>query len=502
MGLGADADAQPTKPQGTPVASQAELHIVGPGGALLEVDGALALSRTPPPAVGAGDPEAYQVFVSAKSPSTLPTNVSLTSHRAPESGPARQALEVLADVSLVDAPCPAVLGANLTCKRSGPIRLVFDEVDRRHPLLEARSMRAELGGAVSVSADGVASLVHRVGGESGRHRATLRVRLVRMLPKGPAPIGRDDADAVRLAREEIDRANGVWGACGLSFGVPGKVDVAVVDPPPPHLLSIGCDAPALALGGDIRFGIDGREIAVSIAPGTTPRGVARVVERTLDKVGYRATTSDNRSPHASSLGGSDVLVRRSDGALATLSPPKVGAISTDGALDVCIGRVALEDGLQHFTDADAISGTIEERTLVKAFDDGDPSTVEVLVIPSFGGDARIGESFIFLEHGAIRNVVLEDRAGFRAHQASFTLAHELGHVLLDQPGHPDDFGADTPTSLMDADAVDPSAFGPRRLSAAECARAHVQSGARSVSRAIEPWPLAPLPSPKKAKAAR
>ena len=69
------------------------------------------------------------------------------------------------------------------------------------------------------------------------------------------------------------------------------------------------------------------------------------------------------------------------------------------------------------------------------------------------------------------------------------LAHELGHVLLDLPGHPDDFGVDRPSDLMDADAADPSIFGPRRLSSAECERAVRQSGPGAAVPLLEPWPL-------------
>jgi hypothetical protein len=383
-----------------------------------------------------------------------------------------------------------------------PLRLVFDDVDRRHPLLAGRSLLAELGGAVTVNGPSVTTSTRRVETELGRHTARLRVRLVRMLSKGPPPLGRDDEDAVKLAREEVERASSVWGTCGISFGAKSKVDVKVVDPPPPFLLSLGCEAPAIATGGDLHLAVDGRDLVVKLPAGATPREAARLVEIAIDKMGFRATVSDNRATPASSMASADVLVSRPDGTLATLTAPKSGSVSSDASLDACIGRVALDDGLQHFTDADAVAGTLEERTLVKALDDGDPSTIEVIVIPSFGGDARIGESFIFVEHGAIRNIVLEDRAGFRAQKASFTLAHELGHVLLDQPGHPDDFAGDTPTSLMDSDAVNPTAFGPRRLSFAECKRAHTQSGPSSLSRIVEPWPLAPLNAPKKGKSDR
>ena len=80
----------------------------------------------------------------------------------------------------------------------------------------------------------------------------------------------------------------------------------------------------------------------------------------------------------------------------------------------------------------------------------------------------------------------------RTGRASFALAHELGHVLLDDPGHPDDFGVDAPTRLMDADAANASAYGPRRLIASECSRAVLQSGPGARLALLRPWPLGPL----------
>jgi hypothetical protein len=132
---------------------------------------------------------------------------------------------------------------------------------------------------------------------------------------------------------------------------------------------------------------------------------------------------------------------------------------------------------------------VEERTLVKAYDDGDPTTVDVLLIPAFGGAGRIGESFVDEEGAAIQNTVILDRASVRAGARSYVLAHELGHVLLDLPGHPDDYGVDRPSDLMDADAADPTIFGPRRLSIEECERAVRQSGPQTATPLLSAWPL-------------
>jgi hypothetical protein len=93
----------------------------------------------------------------------------------------------------------------------------------------------------------------------------------------------------------------------------------------------------------------------------------------------------------------------------------------------------------------------------------------------------------------VRNVVVLDRAGIRMRSSSRTLAHELGHVLMDLPDHPDDYGVDTPTLLMDSDASDESAFGPRRLTLDECARVIRQAGPEARVPLLSNWPLAPIP---------
>jgi hypothetical protein len=172
-------------------------------------------------------------------------------------------------------------------------------------------------------------------------------------------------------------------------------------------------------------------------------------------------------------------------------------LSSDATLSVCLGEVSLGDGLAHFDDLDAVAGTIEERALVKAYQDDDPGTIDVFVVPSFSKTGRIGESFIDTDGSAIQNVVIVDRAGIRAGSRSYALPHEIGHVLLDMPGHPDDFGVDRPWVLMDADAADATIFGPRRLSVGDCERAVRQSGPASGSSLLVPWPL----GDKKAKQA-
>ena len=82
---------------------------------------------------------------------------------------------------------------------------------------------------------------------------------------------------------------------------------------------------------------------------------------------------------------------------------------------------------------------------------------------------------------------------------SATLAHEIGHVLMNAPGHPDDYGIDTPTRLMDSDGADASPFGPRRLTVEECVRAIEEAGPKARVPLLAPWPLTPLVPPLPSK---
>lgn len=474
------------------------LHLVDGDGD--EVDLArshASLQRTPPdrlrddPFASNGDPDALR-FVIEGLAADLPPSLSLLSY-----GAQGLPLDALSALPLGRGACPHGTEGGMTCVSTWPIRAVGDDIDRTHPLVAARSLKAELGGSLAI-VSGVNEKLQRIRvlgprktpiGPVDRYRARLRFFLVRHTPHGPPPVGQDDAAAVEVARAEVEHANALWGACGVSFGPPRELWVRVVDPPPPHMLAMGCDHGLPASGGTIRVRVDGRAVVANVARGMLPSAAARAVAAAIVRSGFEVRVSDNPGMGAGAYGTSDVLVRRKGGELATIETPGRGPVSSDATMTACIGRVDLDDGLQHFSDVDAVTGTVEERALIKAFDDGDPKTIEVFLVPSFRGGGRVGESFIAADGGAVRNVLIEDRAGVRLDRASFPLAHELGHILLDDPGHPDDFGVDTPTRLMDADAANPSAYGPRRLLVDECTRAIRQSGPNSPVPLLTPWPI-------------
>lgn len=444
------------------------------------------------------DPDALRVVLALPGASLsveTPRDLAVESFSA--SG---EPLDLLAGVALGPAACPTEVRAPARCFASAPLRFAADAVDRTHPLVERRSLLAEVGGAVVVRSGGAKLSAIRVlgprtspAGPIGRLRARIHAYVVRTQRGGAPSIGGTDSGATQTLRSELAMASAIWGQCGVSFGDARSLDVTVVDPPLPHLLAIGNDLGLPASGGELRVRADGNAITVRLRSGATPRTIASDLAQAIERVGLRAVVSPNARIPPGAGASVDVLLRRKNGAIAAFEAPLGGGpLSTDATLSVHIGYVDLADGLQHFRDVDSVSGTIEERTLLKSLDGDAPGTIAVVVVPAFEGTTRIGESFIRSDGSSLRNIVLLDRSGIRARRSSLTLAHELGHVLLDQPGHPDDFGFDTPTRLMDSDASDASVFGPRRLTVEECAQVVLQSGPDARKSLLVRWPIGPM----------
>lgn len=463
----------------------------------------VALDRTPPArldmdpspsSMQSDDPDAVRVVVSLHGdplPSDSPRSASLESLGA--LGAWLGALPLV----LSPATCGADGGTN--CWTSAPLRLVVDTVDRDTPVASERSLLAQVGGALVLRWNGNKAQMIRVlgprataAGPIDRFRATLRPFVVRLTPGGAPAIGGTDAEAVRAMRSELAWAAAIWGQCGVTFGDERTWRIGVVDPPPSHLVSIGDDLGFPASGGTISFRVGARPISLATFRGERVGRIARELVQTVERAGLGAVALPNARIGPGVESSIDLSLRRRDGSLAGADIIPGVPLSTDATLSVRIGSVDLADGLDHFSDTNAVAGTLEERTLVKAFDDGNPTTIEVFVVPLFSGSGRLGESFIGSDLSSLRNVVLLDSAGVRAKSSSYTLPHELGHVLMDLPGHPDDYASDTPTSLMDSDASDASAFGPRRLSLEDCARVVRQSGPGAKVPLLANWPIAPL----------
>jgi hypothetical protein len=460
--------------------------------------GHASLSRTLPPMlereVGGGADEDALSWVLVCPRGAAPSSATLSSSRA--SGRPLDSVEL----AMTPTACPEGVGKDVECATTEPIRLTVDSVDRSHPTTTNASVLGEVGGALALAVEGREAGRIRVGGPRQtpigpleRFRGRLVFHVVRTWPGGDPSIGGNDAGAKALVLREIRTLDAIWGQCGIVFSPVEPEAVRVVDPPPPSLLAVGCDLGMPATGGHVRLRVDDQDVEIPTHGGETPDQVAERAAQRIRALGFDVIESANARTASAAYRTIDLRVLRRGGHPARLQAAD-GPLSDDPSLGVCIGEVDLSDGLDHFGDLNAVAGTVEERALVKALQDDDPRTIDVFVIGSFSKTGRIGESFIDADRSSIQNAVIIDRAGIRAGVRSYALAHELGHVLLDMPGHPDDFGVDRPWMLMDADAADPTIFGPRRLPVDACVRAIRQSGPDAPLPLLEGWPLVSKPT--------
>ncbi len=446
----------------------------------------LVISRGLPPELGvrhAGDsssPTARKseefTILAVGSPENVPETVGLTS--LTRTG---QHLDSLTRVPLHSVRCPEELSRDQACARSGPLRLVAGPLDRRHPAITERSLIGQVGGNVVLQASAKTERIPVAGPREldyPRYRVTTRTRILRTYVGGPPAVGTSDDEALAVMREALGDASAALGQCGWHLGTEKQLDIQVIDPPRLSLLAVGCRLGVRASGGEFKVTAPSGVLVHRIAPGATPYEVASGLQQRLKARGYLAQLFRNAQVESSALPTFDILLTDQRGQPVPLSSGAEG-LSSDPTMPVCLGEVDFGDGIEHFDDLDAAAGTLEERTLLRAIQDHDPATIDIVVVPEFAGLGRIGESFIFNEGGSLQNALIVDRSGIRALSRSMTLAHELGHVLLNLPGHPDDFGVDQPSQLMDADAADATIFGPRRLSLEECFRAIKQSGPNS-----------------------
>lgn len=379
------------------------------------------------------------------------------------------------------------------CLQSPLVRITAERIDANYVSLGQCQLEGQSGGQVQLGHGGQTWFSIPVAGPQQVSfgptvwNAHLRVRIVRSWAKGVPPIGRDDSAAVELVRHEIHVANQLWGQCGIFFGDEEAIDVAVMDPPEPAMLSIGCGAAMAASGGHIELQIGRHSLGIQTRAGDSPRVVALRLARITETLGIRTEIHANPRIQPAAQESFDLEFRTRSGARLPIQAASNRPLSDDATLGICVGVVDLTDGLDHFTNSNAMAGTLEERALLRSVVDRDPGTIDVVVIEGFSRPGRIGESFVGSESGYLGNVVIINPAALRVGARSFALAHELGHILLDQPGHPDDYGVDTPWSLMDSDAVDGTLYGPKHLTRSDCVRAIVQSGPGSPVPLLERW---------------
>jgi hypothetical protein len=391
--------------------------------------------------------------------------------------------------------------------RSGFLRLVGDAMDTRAPGVASQVLRVGLRDLVRIRYTRNGNLVShdlRVGrpGDEDNARAareaTLRVHVMRVVRGGATVVGRNDAEALSFGRNQIAIANEIWLQCFLGFGNPAEGWVNVEDPPPASMISIGDENGLRARGGGtISLKIGRQRFRMTTRPNATPTETATELAAAITRAGFAARVFVNPPTEFGAGPSADVLVRDRTGALVTIEADGNQPFGTDARQKVTLGVVDLTDGITEFNNMNASSGTLEERSLLRSLSDDDPSTVDIFIVNSFSQQTRIGEAFVRGDGGSTVNSLILDRNGLRAERSAWTQSHELGHILLDMPYHPDNVGPDRPWLLMDADASSGFVTGPKRITWDECHRVTEQTGlgaATPLLRRIDARPATPSAS--------
>lgn len=341
---------------------------------------------------------------------------------------------------------------------------------------ESRSVVAELGDVVEAALVGTnGNVVARVlvgapGSACEPRTVRLALRVVRADVATLSPAGATRASVASNLEAVLAHTRATYAACGI---VPvATIDTVLRDAPPPFVLSVaeGDGLPARG-GGQIRFTVNGRPLGpFPTTPGARPSATAASLVSALRAEGWEATVVELPRIDRAADGAADVLVRDARGEPVRLGSMEGVPLSTDARQTISIGRVDFADGLDEF-DLDASrTGTLEERTLLYALRDDDPTTIDVLVMERFHDESRLGEAFVRRDGGPLAGSVLVARRGMFHEPSTYTLAHELGHVLLDDPFHPSPAAGAPFPRVMGADSGRRDVSVVRAFSREECDR--------------------------------
>lgn len=300
-------------------------------------------------------------------------------------------------------------------------------------------------------------------------KLNLKVTVMRDGSEGRLAVGKDPVDARRAMWFQLRVVDEVLSQCGLR--VPDIVDVpfSVADPPRGSLLVIGDPWGLASNGGLVRLKIEDEQLGPWRLPkNLTPAQTARALASRLSKRGYRAEVHVHPRVPSGNEGPADIAVySRTRDALTVTAWPNA-PVSTDEAQPIDLGRVTPCDGLDPYDYGREHIGTVEERALIELMGgQREKGRIEIIAVSRFACREKLGEAFLGSVNPNLGDTVIIDaRAALRARHA-FVLAHELGHVLLQSLGHPQDPPESSQTNLMSWD-TSAGLDGPRRLTRRQC----------------------------------
>lgn len=300
---------------------------------------------------------------------------------------------------------------------------------------------------------------------------TLRIRItvLKTSKDGHPVVGESNIQTRAIVQHQIEILRDVLAQCSIDVEI-NPEDLQIASPPEACLITVGDRHGLLTKGGLVRLTVDGTPYGpFEMPPNSTPSQTAQLLVKRLEDNGYRAQLTVNAKPATFAHPSADIVVRREDGHLARIDPWPGKPLFTDRQQTIEIGSVHPAFGIDSYDENNFPSGTLEERTLVKCLIDSAEPVINVFIVGELADPTRQGESFIRHSTPPMARTVLVDTRALVGARQSYTVSHEIGHVLLNDLDHPDARGDDRPFLLMHSRSSS-ALGGPRHLTDDECAK--------------------------------
>jgi hypothetical protein len=261
----------------------------------------------------------------------------------------------------------------------------------------------------------------------------------------------------------MDWTNEVLGRCGISVRLEPPGSFEFKGPPSATLLSLGDDLGMLPDSSDVTVVDEGRVLRPFRGNGLMePVIAASRLSDFLATQGLQCQVIANPRRSSQAFASADMACHHSDGSLARLS---VEAKTSAGAISVA--SIDLRDGLSCYLPDAASTGSTEQRALVHLDRPSPPKVVRLVIVDKLSCSHLLGQSFADHPDSPLWGTIILDRRGLARGRQTFTLAHELGHVLLGTSSHPEDHGIADKDLLMNS--LSSSIYlGPHRILRAQC----------------------------------
>jgi hypothetical protein len=267
----------------------------------------------------------------------------------------------------------------------------------------------------------------------------------------------------QILERHLDWTNEVLGQCGISVDTEEPGSMAYVEAPKQTFVSLGSELGILPTELEVSIEDEGRLFSrFGLAGMRIPLLAAQNLAAFLETQGLSCRVIENSPRPSRAHSGADLSCIRADG-----TPARLRIEAQPPFADIMTAEVVLGDGLTCYTQDLGSSGSPEQRALILGLWPSPPGISRLIIVDKLLCLQQLAQSFSDDPKSPLFGAMIIDRRGLARGREVFALAHELGHVLLSTPGHPEDDEPFDPELLMNSQSSSIYA-GPRRIPAPLC----------------------------------